>query len=227
MATLGVVLEGNAEGGGGSREIELPLAEGENLLGQLLRNGIPLAHDCGGKLACASCAVIVREGFESLSAANDDERDMLDKANIASPGSRLACQALAGNDDLVIAIAARDALPSPAAPRGMVAPIVVTERAARHFAAQLANCAGAEAVRLGVQPAGCSGFRYRVDFAESIEANDTVFEASGVRIVVDCGSLPFVQGSRVDIAAEGLDRRLRFDNPNARQTCGCGESFGT
>jgi len=48
----------------------------------------------------------------------------------------------------------------------------------------------------------------------------------GVRVVIDRASLPFVQGTRVDLVQEGLARRVRFDNPNARQTCGCGESFG-
>jgi iron-sulfur cluster assembly protein len=48
-----------------------------------------------------------------------------------------------------------------------------------------------------------------------------------VRIAVDPASLPRVQGTTVDLVQEGLARRLRFDNPNARQSCGCGESFGT
>jgi iron-sulfur cluster assembly accessory protein len=48
-----------------------------------------------------------------------------------------------------------------------------------------------------------------------------------VRIAVDSASLPRVQGTTVDLVQEGLARRLRFDNPNARRSCGCGESFGT
>jgi len=46
------------------------------------------------------------------------------------------------------------------------------------------------------------------------------------RIVVDAASLPYVQGTTLDVVQEGLARRLRFANPNALQTCGCGESFG-
>ena len=46
-----------------------------------------------------------------------------------------------------------------------------------------------------------------------------------VRIAVDAASLPYVQGTRVDLAREGLAQRLRYDNPNVRQSCGCGESF--
>jgi len=62
---------------------------------------------------------------------------------------------------------------------------------------------------------------------EFVQADDEVFDAGGVRLVVGSKSLPFVQGTAVDLVQEGLARRLRFDNPNARQSCGCGESFGT
>jgi len=82
-------------------------------------------------------------------------------------------------------------------------------------------------MRLAVSPAGCSGLRYRVDPAEVVREDDAVFECAGVRIAVDPASLPFLQGTTVRLAREGLATRLRFDNPNARQSCGCGESFGT
>lgn len=80
-------------------------------------------------------------------------------------------------------------------------------------------------MRLAVVPAGCSGLRYRVEPAISLATDDAVFEAGPVRIAVDLLSLPYVQGTLVDLAHEGLARKLRFDNPNARQSCGCGESF--
>jgi iron-sulfur cluster assembly protein len=83
------------------------------------------------------------------------------------------------------------------------------------------------AVRLAVRPSGCSGFGYRIDPTDSIREDDTVFESDGVSIAVDALSLPYLQGATVDLVQEGLARRLRFDNPNARQSCGCGESFGT
>ena len=47
-----------------------------------------------------------------------------------------------------------------------------------------------------------------------------------MRVAVDALSLPYLQGASVDLVQEGLARRLRFDNPNAQQRCGCGESFG-
>jgi iron-sulfur cluster assembly protein len=82
------------------------------------------------------------------------------------------------------------------------------------------------AVRLAVLPAGCSGLRYRLDPTEAVYEGDTVFESGGVRIAVDALSLPYLQGSRIDLVQEGLARRLRYDNPNVTQSCGCGESFG-
>jgi iron-sulfur cluster assembly protein len=103
----------------------------------------------------------------------------------------------------------------------------MTGRAAKFLAAQLARHPGAVAVRLAVQPSGCSGFGYRIDPADSIREGDRVFESHGMRIAVDTLSLPYLQGATVDLVQEGLARRLRFDNPNARQSCGCGESFGT
>jgi iron-sulfur cluster assembly protein len=106
-------------------------------------------------------------------------------------------------------------------------PVSLSARAVGHFAAQLAKHPGAVAVRLGVEPAGCSGLRYRVDHADAIRDDDVIFESAGIRIAVDPASLPHVQGTTLDLVQEGLARRLRFDNPNVRRTCGCGESFGT
>jgi iron-sulfur cluster assembly protein len=202
----------------------LPLAEGEILLERLLHDGVALAHDCGGTLACASCRIIVREGLETLSPASEDEQDMLEKASCSEPGSRLACQAIGGSGDLVIEIP--QDLPPAVALHGTSREISLSAAAARHFAAQLAMRPGTVAVRISVRPAGCSGYRYNVDHAEAIGAQDAVFESKGIRILVDRASLPYVQGTTLDVVQEGLSRRLRFDNPNATQTCGCGESFG-
>jgi iron-sulfur cluster assembly protein len=94
------------------------------------------------------------------------------------------------------------------------------------LAAQLAKHPRAVAVRLAAVPSGCSGFRYRIDPTDTVRDEDQIFDSGGVRIAVDAASLPYVQGTTLDVVDEGLSQRLRFDNPNARQTCGCGESFG-
>lgn len=207
--------------------LKLRLADGEKLLDGLLRHGVEVAHDCGGTLACATCRVIVREGLESLGAATEDEQDILDKTSSLEPGVRLACQAIGGEGDLVIEIPQDEALRIAAPLQGTARPIVLSAAAARHFAAQLAKRPGAAAVRLAVRAAGCSGYRYRVDHADAVGAEDAVFESNGIRIAVDPASLPHVQGTTLHMVQDRLSRRLHFDNPNAAQTCGCGESFGT
>jgi iron-sulfur cluster assembly protein len=207
--------------------VNVPLVAGRSLLDSLLAGGISLEHECGGKLACATCRVMVREGLEHLSAAGEAELDMLDTAGIAKPGARLACQAIAAGADVAIEIPRVEALPLATASKEGALPVSLSARAARHLAAQLAKRPAAAAVRLGVAPAGCSGLRYRVEFADAVHAGDAVFESGGIRIAVDAASLPHVQGTSLDLVQEGLERRLRFDNPNARSTCGCGESFRT
>lgn len=195
------------------------LSEGETLLERLLEQGVDIAHDCGGKLACSSCRVVVRSGVERLEAASEDELDMLDRSGAAAPGARLACQ-VSGPGEVVVEI------PSGEAPaRAVLRPLKVSARAARHFASQLERHPGALGVRVSVEPSGCSGYGYRVDPADAIGSTDVVFEAAGVRVVVDAASLPFLSGTTIDVEQQGLARRLRFDNPNASQTCGCGESF--
>lgn len=203
--------------------VNVSLDPNEVLLSALLRQGYDVAHDCDGALACASCAVIVREGAERLSPASEDEQDILDKASFSDPNARLACQAV-GEGDFVVVVPRLDT------PRLATAqdlrPVTLSERAARHFAVQLAKRPAAAGVRLSVQPSGCSGFGYRVDFAEEARDDDAVFESGRIRILVDPLSLPYVQGAAIDVVQEGLSRKLHFDNPNARHTCGCGESFG-
>ena len=220
MAKLEVLLDEEP----GRDAIRLPLRAGDILLDRLLEHGIEVAHDCGGSLACASCCIMVREGAESLNTMSADEQDMLDRASASAPGSRLACQAIAGTGSVTIEI---PRLPpaTPAAAAGHA--VVLTERAAQHFAIQLAKRNSGLTVRLGVQPSGCSGFSYRIDYAETPGTDDLVVDTRGIRVAIDRRSLPFIQGTTVDLVRHRLEQRLRFDNPNARDSCGCGASFAT
>jgi iron-sulfur cluster assembly protein len=204
-----------------NKDFRLRLGAGERLLDRLLEDGADISHDCGGTLACASCRVVVREGLEGLEPASEEELDILERAGESAPGARLACQVKGLSSELVVAIPERPAPPPASAAR----PISITPSAARHLAAQLAKHPGAVAVRLSVERAGCSGFGYRLNPAPAVGEGDTVLDSGGVRIVVDAASLPYVQGTTIDLAQSGLARRLSFDNPNARESCGCGESF--
>lgn len=100
--------------------------------------------------------------------------------------------------------------------------VTLTERAARHVRRHLSEAAG---VRLAVRTTGCSGYAYVVEPVAEIGAQDRVFECHGVRIVVDDASLAMLDGTEVDYAREGLNEGFRFENPNVKATCGCGESF--
>lgn len=77
---------------------------GTTICDAALKNGIEIEHACEKSCACTTCHVIVREGFESLNEANEEEEDLLDKAWGLEPESRLSCQAVVGNQDLVIEI---------------------------------------------------------------------------------------------------------------------------
>lgn len=77
---------------------------GVSVLDAALANDIDIEHACEKSCACTTCHIIVREGLSSLNAASDDEEDMLDKAWGLEPDSRLSCQALVGDEDLVVEI---------------------------------------------------------------------------------------------------------------------------
>lgn len=201
--------------------VTLTLEAGEVLLDRLLEEGVAVTHECGGKLACSTCQVVVREGMKHLSAISEDEIDMLERAAADAAGARLACQAVSAGGEIVVSVP-ETTLPERVAPS---ASIRLSEAAAQYLRAQL-DRHGAAAIRLAVEPAGCSGFRYRVERADQIRAEDAVFDSGGVRVVVDRASLPYLQGTCVDLVRQGLARRLSYDNPNVHSSCGCGESFG-
>lgn len=80
----------------------LDVATGTSICDALLENDIEIEHACEKSCACTTCHVIVREGFNSLNEAEELEEDMLDKAWGLEPNSRLSCQALVADEDLVV-----------------------------------------------------------------------------------------------------------------------------
>jgi iron-sulfur cluster assembly protein len=104
--------------------------------------------------------------------------------------------------------------------------IQLTEVAARHVAGQLARRGKGEGLRIGTKKSGCTGFAYVVDYADTIEPGDHVFESHGVKVVVDNRALPNLDGMVVDFVKTNLlNQGFEFRNPNVKDMCGCGESF--
>jgi iron-sulfur cluster assembly accessory protein len=81
-------------------------------------------------------------------------------------------------------------------------------------------------LRLSVEGGGCSGFQYKFDLADAAEADDSVSETAGVKLVVDPVSLDLVAGSTVDFAESLGGAAFKVENPQAAAGCGCGSSFG-
>ncbi|MYN14670.1 iron-sulfur cluster assembly protein IscA [Pusillimonas sp. TS35] len=103
--------------------------------------------------------------------------------------------------------------------------ITLTQRAADHVQRHLEKRGGGIGLRLGVRLTGCSGLSYKLDFVDEAAAQDLLFEQHGVKLYVDPKSLPFIDGTEIDYAREGLNEGFRFTNPNEKASCGCGESF--
>ncbi|HKJ22996.1 MAG TPA: iron-sulfur cluster assembly protein IscA, partial [Gammaproteobacteria bacterium] len=100
----------------------------------------------------------------------------------------------------------------------------LTERAAKHVQEVLAKRGDCVGLRVGVKTSGCSGYAYKVDFADAIGPDDKVYEAHGVKLVIDPKSLVFLDGMEVDFVRQGLNEVFEFNNPNVKDQCGCGES---
>ena len=103
--------------------------------------------------------------------------------------------------------------------------ISLTETAADRVAKFLANRGKGVGLRLGVKTTGCSGMAYTMEFADSVEETDTVFEERGLKLIVDPKSLVYLDGTELDYTREGLNEGFKFSNPNEKARCGCGESF--
>lgn len=103
--------------------------------------------------------------------------------------------------------------------------VTLTEAAARHVKKYLAKRGRGVGVRLGVKTTGCSGLAYKLEYVDEIASEDTVFESFEVKVMIDPKSLAYIDGTELDYVREGLNEGFRFNNPNERDRCGCGESF--
>ncbi len=82
-----------------------------------------------------------------------------------------------------------------------------------------------QGLRVGVRGGGCSGFTYFLEFAESANQGDRELDSHGVRLFIDPKSFLYLMGTEIDFVDSLSGSGFKFVNPNARRTCGCGESF--
>jgi iron-sulfur cluster assembly protein len=103
--------------------------------------------------------------------------------------------------------------------------LTLSEAAARHVNRYLTKRGKGLGVRLGVKTTGCSGLAYTLEYVDEMLGEDVVFEEHGVKVLVDPKSMVYIDGTQLDYIREGLNEGFRFNNPNERDKCGCGESF--
>ena len=103
--------------------------------------------------------------------------------------------------------------------------ITITENAAKHINNYLTKRGKGLGVRLGVKTSGWSGMAYNLEFVDEVNEDDLIFEEHGARVYIDPKSLVYLDGTQVDYTKEGLQEGFKFENPNVKDSCGCGESF--
>jgi iron-sulfur cluster assembly protein len=103
--------------------------------------------------------------------------------------------------------------------------ITLSERAANRVQKFLDQRGKGVGLRLGVRTSGCSGMAYTLEFVDETLPEDITFESFGVKVLIDPKSLTFLEGTELDFVREGLNEGFKFNNPNVKNSCGCGESF--
>ena len=103
--------------------------------------------------------------------------------------------------------------------------ITLTDAAADRVKSFLQQRGKGLGLRLGVRTSGCSGMAYVLEFVDDLDEGDVVFEDHGVKVIVDPKSMVYIDGTELDFANEGVNEGFKFNNPNVKDECGCGESF--
>ena len=103
--------------------------------------------------------------------------------------------------------------------------VTMTEAAAERVRKFLQSRGKGIGLRLGVKTSGCSGMAYVLEFVDETQGDDEVFNIAGVNIIVDSKSLIYLDDTELDFVKEGLNEGFKFNNPNKKGECGCGESF--
>lgn len=103
--------------------------------------------------------------------------------------------------------------------------IQVTEAAAKKIKQQLTKRGSGIGIRVGVRTTGCSGLAYVLEYVDELDVGDDVELHDGFSVVVNKKDQPYLAGMEVDYVRQGLNEGFEFNNPNAKDQCGCGESF--
>ncbi len=103
--------------------------------------------------------------------------------------------------------------------------ITVSDVAKNRMKTFLANRGEGIGIRLGVQTAGCSGMAYVIEFVDELEEGDQLIDIGGVKVIIGAKAALYLNGIKVDYQKHGLNEGFKFENPNAKGECGCGESF--
>ncbi|MBI5752982.1 MAG: iron-sulfur cluster assembly protein IscA [Hydrogenophilales bacterium] len=103
--------------------------------------------------------------------------------------------------------------------------ITLSQSAAGRVQKFLAQRGKGIGLRLGVRTSGCSGLAYNLEFVDESGPDDVQFESKGVTVLIDPKSLVYLDGTELDFVREGLNEGFKFNNPNVKAACGCGESF--
>lgn len=115
--------------------------------------------------------------------------------------------------------------PTPVPPTAKPTTIEITAAAAEEIAKQRAKRGSPDAsIRVGLRGGGCTGFSYVFEWADAMRPTDRKFEAHGVSIVVDPKSFVYLAGMQLDFVKGMMGHGFKFNNPNAKGSCGCGES---
>jgi iron-sulfur cluster assembly protein len=103
--------------------------------------------------------------------------------------------------------------------------ITVTSTASKKIVSNLTKRGQGMGIRLGIRTTGCSGLAYVLEYIDSVNAEDILFEQDGFVVVVDPKSAVYLENVEVDYVRQGLNEGFEFINPNEKDRCGCGESF--
>lgn len=85
---------------------------------------------------------------------------------------------------------------------------------------------GMKGIKITIKKSGCAGLTYKIDKMINLEENNIVYENNGAKLFIPLDLMHLIDGSELDYVQEGLNYSFKFNNPNAKYLCGCGESFG-